>query len=139
MDRASFQRWLDAYVGAWKSYDPAKIGELFSEQCLYRYHPQDEPLRGRRAIVQAWLEDQDPPGSFEASYRPLAIDGDIHVAEGVSRYFDERGRLRDEYNNIYVCRFDGDGRCLEFTEYWMQNRELARRSGQQADGTSAEA
>jgi hypothetical protein len=52
------------------------------------------------------------------------------VAEGVSRYFDEAGQLRDEYCNIYVCRFDGHGRCTHFTEYWIQNREFRRRDGQ---------
>ena len=38
------------------------------------------PVEGREAIVASWLEDPDPPGSFEASYEPLAIDGEIHVA-----------------------------------------------------------
>jgi len=130
MDRPSFRGWLDAYVRAWKTYDPQAIADLFSEDAQYRYHPQDEPLRGRQAIVDSWLEEPDPPNSYEASYRPLAIDGEVHVAEGTSRYFDERGELRDEYCNIYVCRFDTAGRCTDFTEYWIQNREFRRRDGQ---------
>ncbi|MGH3133154.1 MAG: hypothetical protein ACRDNY_05350, partial [Gaiellaceae bacterium] len=32
-------RWLEDYVGAWKSYDEAAIGALFSEDARYRYHP----------------------------------------------------------------------------------------------------
>lgn len=127
MDRVEFQRWLDAYVEAWKTYDSAKIGALFSENALYRYHPQDKPLRGRQAIVESWLKEPDPPNSYDAGYRPLAIEGEVHVAEGTSRYFDEGGRLRDEYCNIYVCRFDDEGRCTDFTEYWIQNREFRRR------------
>ena len=36
MDEAAFQRWLDAYVEAWRTYDPAGIGELFGEDAEYR-------------------------------------------------------------------------------------------------------
>jgi hypothetical protein len=27
-----------------------------------------------------------------------------------------------EFANIFVCRFDVDGRCREFTEYYMRQR-----------------
>ena len=76
------------------------------------------PVDGREAIVAVWLEDpDDPPGTFEARYEPLAIDGDVHVARGTSRYFNPDGSLRDEYSNIFVCGFDADGRCRSFTEW----------------------
>ncbi len=127
MDHAGFQEWLDRYVAAWKSYDAAEIGELFSEDAEYRYHPEDEPERGRDAIVASWLDDQDEPARFDASYEVLAIDGEEHVAMGWSRYYDERGELDDEYWNIYRCQFDEDGRCRLFTEWWIRDREFARR------------
>jgi hypothetical protein len=28
--------------------------------------------------------------------------------------------LRDEYSNIFVCRFDGAGQCSQFIEWWMK-------------------
>jgi len=37
MDRADVDRWLARYVAAWKSGDPAEIGDLFSAGCRYRY------------------------------------------------------------------------------------------------------
>jgi ketosteroid isomerase-like protein len=128
VDKQAFQSWLDRYVDAWKSYDPQQIGDLFSEDAEYRYHPQDEPLEGRKAIVENWLENKDDPGTYDARYEPLAIDGDVHVAQGWSRYFDAEGKMRDEYMNIYVCRFDDAGQCTEFTEYWIQNREMRKRA-----------
>lgn len=130
MDRQAFQGWLDRYVEAWKSYDPQQIGDLFSENAIYRYHPQDEPVTGRDAIVADWLDEKDEPGTYDARYEPLAIDGDVHVAQGWSRYFDAQGEPSDEYCNVYVCRFDADGRCAEFTEYWIQNREFRRQQVQ---------
>ena len=62
LDRPAFQAWLDRYVAAWKSYDPAAIGALFSEDAEYRYHPEDEPVVGRAAIVADWLEDRGSGG-----------------------------------------------------------------------------
>jgi uncharacterized protein (TIGR02246 family) len=120
LDRDAVAAWLDAYVAAWKSYDPDAIGALFSDDATYAYHPWDEPLRGRTAIVADWLANQDPPGSFEAAYRPLAVDGDLAVATGRSRYLDPDGSLSREYWNCFVLRFDADGRCAELTEWFMK-------------------
>ncbi|MEJ7754137.1 MAG: nuclear transport factor 2 family protein [Candidatus Limnocylindrales bacterium] len=133
LQRDDFQAWLDRYVAAWKSYHAAEIGELFSEDAEYRFHPEDEPERGRDAIVASWLDDQDEPARFDASYEVLAIDGEEHVAMGWSRYYDERGDLEDEYWNIYRCQFDADGRCRLFTEWWIRDREFARRDNAEAN------
>lgn len=128
LDHAAFQAWLDRYVEAWKSYDPQAIGDLFSEDAEYRYHPQDEPVKGREAIVADWTGDPDEAGRYDGHYEPLAIDGENHVASGWSRYFDERGELRDEYWNIYLCRFDDAGQCREFTEWWIQSRRFRKQA-----------
>ena len=34
MDHGSAQEWLDRYVAAWRSYDPAAIGALFSDDIV---------------------------------------------------------------------------------------------------------
>jgi hypothetical protein len=123
-----FQAWLDRYVEAWMTYDPQQIGALFSADATYRYHPEDEPVTGRDQIVASWLDGRDDPGTYDAEYHPLAIDGDVHVANGVSRYFDAPGgKLRDEFYNVYVCRFNDAGECTDFNEYWAQNRAFRRR------------
>jgi ketosteroid isomerase-like protein len=139
LDRAGFQDWLNRYVAAWKSYDPAAIGDLFSEDVEYRYHPQDEPVIGRDAVVADWLGNKDEPGTYDAQYEPVAIDRDAYVAKGWSRYLNADGTPRDEYFNIYLLRFDGDGRATSFTEYWIQNREFARAARQKvaADAVAA--
>jgi len=129
MDRQGFQDWLDRYVEAWKTYDPDKIGALFSEDAEYLYHPNDEPERGRATIVSNWLDQKDEPGTYDAEYHPLAIDPDgTYVANGWSRYYETPGgKMRDEYWNIYVMRFNAAGECSSFIEYWIQSRE-ARKS-----------
>ena len=130
MDRQDFQDWLDRYVDAWKTYIPDRIGALFSEDAEYRYHPQDEPERGRDQIVSNWLETRDEEGTYDAEYHPLAIDPDgTHVASGWSRYFETPGgSMRDEYRNIYVMLFNDAGECTSFTEYCIQHREMRKRA-----------
>jgi ketosteroid isomerase-like protein len=108
------QRWLDAYVEAWRTYDAEAIGSLFADGAAYAYDPVSEPVRGREAIVADWLKKPDAAGSWQASYRPLVVEGDRAVAVGRTTYAE--GRV---FENLYVLRFDGEGRCAELTEwYW---------------------
>jgi hypothetical protein len=120
VDETGFQRWLDDYVDAWRSYDREAIERLFSEDAQYRYHPWDEPVVGRTAIAADWLTDRDEPDSWAAEYHPWALDRDRAVAVGVSRYFAEDGETVDrEYHNVFLCRFDDEDRCREFTELFL--------------------
>lgn len=129
MDTAAVTAWLDAYVAAWKSYDREQIGALFSDDVRYRFHPYDEPVEGRDAVVESWLGEgehegapgRDEDGTYDASYRPIAVDGDVAVVTGSSTYTrGPAGPTREVYDNCFVMRFDGDGRCREFTEWFMK-------------------
>ena len=124
MDRKNLQLWLDKYVEAWRTYDPAQIGELFSEDALYFYSPWDEdnPIRGREAIVAEWRREPDASGSWEAHYAPLVIEGNVAVAQGRTRYIRPDGSIDRQFNNIFVLHFDKAGRCERFTEWYMQPR-----------------
>ena len=121
MEKQEATQWLERYVGAWKSNDRNDIAQLFSDDAEYRYHPYDEPLRGRDAIVESWLEEPDPLGTYDARYEPIAIDGDVAVATGTTTYYDDQGSVERIYDNCFVMRFERDGRCREFTE-WYQKR-----------------
>ena len=132
MDRTDVDEWLDAYVAAWKRYDRDEIGALFSADVAYRYHPFDEPLRGRDAVVRSWLgEDEadgastrDPEGTYDATYRVVAVDGDVAVATGSSTYrTSPDGPIEKVFDNCFVMRFDAAGRCREFTEWFIERPE----------------
>ena len=122
MDRQSLQGWLDKYTEAWRTYDSAQIGNLFSEDALYFYSPFDDPLRGREAIVTDWLAEPNPPGSWKARYVPVAVEGDVGVAQGRTLYLRSDGAVEREFDNIFVLHFDEAGRCTRFTEWFMQPR-----------------
>jgi ketosteroid isomerase-like protein len=131
MDHATLQEWLDRYVEAWKSYDPDQVASLFAEDATYRYHPYDEGddvLNGRAAIVADWIEPEgnastrDEPGTYDAHYEPFAVDEDRAVAVGWSRYWTDatQSTLDRIYHNVFLLRFDEDGRCSDFTELFMK-------------------
>jgi SnoaL-like domain len=142
MDAKSASGWLDRYIAAWKTYDREQIADLFSEDVEYRYYPYKDPVVGREAVVESWLgegdhedlSERDEPGTWDASYEPVAIDGDTVVATGRSSYRGapeltpeelEKNRagaqIERVYSNCFLIRFDDDGRCREFTEWFMKH------------------
>jgi ketosteroid isomerase-like protein len=121
MDSDSVSAWLAGYVEAWRSYDREQIGELFAKDAQYRYHPYDSPIRGREAIVESWFDEPDEPRTFDAEYRPVAIDGDTAVAVGSSSYSDSPdGEVARVYDNCFVIRFDDQGHCVDFVEWYLK-------------------
>jgi hypothetical protein len=129
VNRHSAQAWLDRYVAAWLSYDEDAIGALFAGDIAYRYHPYDEPIIGLEAVVASWLGEsdsdgastRDAPGTYSAHYAPVAVDDDVVVATGTSSYREQPdGPIVRIYHNCFVMRFDDDGRCREFTEYYIR-------------------
>jgi ketosteroid isomerase-like protein len=131
VDRDAVDRWLAAYVAAWKNYDRDQIAALFSDDVTYRYHPYDDPVRGRAAVVESWLGEgdhagastRDPEGTYDATYRAVAVDGDVAVAVaiGSSTYRTASGGPVDKvFDNCFVIRFDAAGRCREFTEWYFE-------------------
>jgi ketosteroid isomerase-like protein len=129
MDRDDAQDWLDRYVAAWKAYDADEIAGLFSEDVRYRFYSYAPWIIGRAAVVASWLaEDTDAQGStrderdtYDATYAPVAIDGDVVVATGTTTYTDKPGgAVTQTFDNCFVMRFDAEGRCREFTEYYTK-------------------
>jgi hypothetical protein len=112
------QAWLDAYLAAWKSYEPDEIGALWSEDAIYHRNPSSKSARGRDAIVEFWMADAhlDVDARYEGDYRPILVDGNVAVSYGATRFFESDGTPADVYLNVWTMRFDDEGRCTEFHE-----------------------
>ena len=99
IDRATVDRWLDDYVAAWKCYDREAIAALFtprtpsaattpttSRSAAATRSSNRGSARGRRA------PSRDREGTYDASYRPVAIDGDLAVVVGDEHLHGSAGR-----------------------------------------------
>lgn len=116
MTGEAVHEWLEAYVEAWRTLDPDAIRALFTEHAQYRSHPWDEPIHGADDIVAAWRKNPDEPDSWQASYRPVMVDGDRAFAKGQTFYDEDGGK---HYFNLFELRFE-DGKCAEFTDWYMK-------------------
>ena len=115
VELTSVRAWVDGYVRAWDSNDRADIEALFTEDALYYTEPYAEPWRGHAEIVAGWLAHRDAPGDTSFAWEPVAVTGDVAVLSGTTRYPDRA------YSNLWVLRLAGDGRCRQFTEWWMEH------------------
>ncbi|MGH8828339.1 MAG: nuclear transport factor 2 family protein [Jiangellaceae bacterium] len=109
--------WVEGYLRAWNSNHPEDIRGLFSEDATYFTEPYSEPWRGPQAIVDGWLTHKDEPGQTSFESNTLVVTPDLAIVEGRTKYHVEPQRT---YRNLWLIRLDGDGRCTEFTEWWME-------------------
>jgi SnoaL-like domain len=125
VDRAAVENWLTRYVEAWRANAPDLVEALFTEDAVYHYRPygDEHAVVGRSSIVESWLEDQDDPDSWVADYRAFAVDGDRAVAVGTSRYEAEGDVPARTFHNCFLLTFAADGRCSEFTDFYMAEPE----------------
>lgn len=107
--------WIDGYVRAWNSNDPDDIAALFTDDAAYYTEPYRAPWQGRDQIVTNWLADKDEPGEATFTWQPVAVTGEVAVVHGTTVYPDKT------YSNMWVIRLVPDGRCREFTEWWMEH------------------
>lgn len=123
MTHDDLQGWLDGYIAAWASNEPAEIGDLFTEDAVYSYRPWENDevtVRGRDAIVAAWTSDEEDPTEWDAQYRPYTVEGNRAVAVGWSRY--KATESEPAFHNAYLLEFDDNGRCSSFHEFWFLER-----------------
>jgi uncharacterized protein (TIGR02246 family) len=109
------QRWVDDFVAAWRSRDPEAITDLFTADATYAHSPWKEPLQGVEAIVEDWLAELDPPGSWQAEYEAAYVAGNVAIVKGRTEY-PEEGRT---YANLFEVEFE-DGRCSSLVEWHMR-------------------
>jgi ketosteroid isomerase-like protein len=111
--------WLSRYLDAWTTNDPATIASLFTADAVYLPTPFSAGWRGREAIVAGWLERRDEPGDWTFEHEIVCGSLERAVVRGRTVY-PRQGR---EYSNIWLVEFAADGRCREFTEWWVERNQ----------------
>lgn len=121
MDQLSFRAWLDAYGRAWETRDPAAVVELFSEDATYQETPFSEPMRGRDAIRQYWVnsvENSQEQIRFESEI--LAIVGEVGIARWRASFVRVASGKGVRLDGIFLLTFNAEGVCLKLQEWWVR-------------------
>jgi mannose-6-phosphate isomerase-like protein (cupin superfamily) len=107
--------WVDGYQRAWRTEGTEGLRDLFTDDAEYLVSPYDVPVVGLAAIRQMWDEDRNGPDEvFTMTAEVVACQGATGVARVLVRYGDP---LVQEYLDLWVVRFAGDGRADRFEEW----------------------
>jgi ketosteroid isomerase-like protein len=120
------QRWVAGYELAWRTPGTDGLAALFTPDATYLHSPYEEPIVGIHAISKMWDDDCDGPDEvFTLSREIVAVEGDTAVVQAEVRYGEP---IRQEYRDLWLIRFDVDGRCSQFEEwpYWPGHPYSAR-------------
>ncbi len=113
VDRVSVAAWVEGYERAWRTAGTDSLAGLFAEDASYRMSPYEEPVRGLEAIAELWERERvGPDEEFEMSSEVVAVDGDTAVVRVEVAY-----GSGSEYRDLWLIRFDAEGRCREFEEW----------------------
>jgi uncharacterized protein (TIGR02246 family) len=128
MNEENFAQWLDAYGRAWQEGDSAAIAELFAPEAAYHETPFDPPMIGREAIVAYWREGAElTQRDVTFRYTVLAVTGDLGLNHWIAEFTRVPSGVKVRLDGVMAVRFDADGRCVEFREWWHR---LEKRSNE---------
>ncbi|KRA24089.1 hypothetical protein ASD65_06365 [Microbacterium sp. Root61] len=110
--------FLQGYLAAWRTNDHDSIRALFAPDAVYRSRPHDpDPAVGHDRIVALWDEEQDAPDEWSYEGAVDLETPDAAAIRGVTTYTD--GAKASIYDNLWLVRFDAEGRATEFTDWWV--------------------
>lgn len=115
MDRDAVERWVAGYERAWRTHGTELLAELFTPDVSYLPSPWARPIVGLSRLGPWWAAERDGPDEpFTLASEVVAVDGDTAVVRiEVAYQHDDPSRWRD----LWILRFDADGRCAEFEEW----------------------
>ena len=108
--------WLNGYLRAWTSKDPADVRAIFTDDAQYWFRPDDdEPVVGIDDILAMWAEPEAP--DVVPDLRVLIENDELGIITGTVDY---PGHAH--YANMWEVWFAPDGRAQKFVEWFMTPR-----------------
>jgi SnoaL-like domain len=107
---------MDDYILAWSTNDPSQIAGLFASDAVYDPQTAVGEHNGVSEIVAWWTEIDDDEENWEFEWQPLVEMDDLAVVTGRTRYIEPAL----SYRNLFVIRFDDNGLCYDFTEWYIE-------------------
>jgi ketosteroid isomerase-like protein len=118
MDVTWASEWIEDYADAWRRGDDEVVGELFTEDAVYRSSPFRQPTVGRDAIREYWRNATASQEGLELAFGDPVVHGNRVVVEWWAVMRD--GGQDVTLPGCLLLRFTSGGRCEELREYWHQ-------------------
>jgi len=119
--RSQVTKWIADYELAWRTPGTASLRNLFTGDASYQQTPYDALIAGLIDIASMWEEEREGPDEvFTMTSDVVAVEGDTAVVRVHVEYGDPAGQ---EYLDLWILRFDADGRCAVFEEwpFWPEH------------------
>ena len=84
------------------------------------------PFRGRDAIAAGWIAGGIAGERFDVASEILAVDGSRAVVRRRITYFERDDSVESRWDTCWVLDFDGDGRCAEYWEWYVEDQAAVR-------------
>jgi nuclear transport factor 2 (NTF2) superfamily protein len=115
MDHTGVQQWVEGYERAWRTAGTDDLSRLFAADATYQVSPWAQPVEGLAAISEVWDRERDSPDeAFTMTSDVVAVEGNTAVVRVAVTYEDPGGR---RWRDLWVLRFDPQGRCEAFEEW----------------------
>ena len=118
MDRDTFKSWLDSYGRAWMERNAEAAAALYASDGTYQITPFQEPLRGRQAIFDYWVEVARTQEGIEFDHEILAMNGECGIARWRASFVRVSPGLPTKLDGIFLIELDSNGRCTSLREWW---------------------
>lgn len=119
--RSQVTKWIADYERAWRTPGTESLRDLFANDASYQQAPYDAPISGLIDIASMWDEEREGSDEvFTMTSEVVAVEGDTAVVRVRVEYGDPAGQ---EYLDLWILRFDADGRCAAFEEwpFWPEH------------------
>lgn len=114
MERAAVADWIDGYERAWRTAGTTSVRDLFTDNATYSIGPYEPTETGVDAIASLWDRERvSADEQFTMVSDIVAVEGSTAVARVQVDYLDTGEQFRD----LWIIRFDADGRCAAFEEW----------------------
>jgi ketosteroid isomerase-like protein len=118
MNRSDVERWIENYERAWRTAGTDGLADLFSPDASYLPSPWAAPVEGVATIARFWEDEREGPDeSFTMAREILAVEGATAVVRVSVDYDGGETAPPQRWRDLWVIRFDRDGRCVAFEEW----------------------
>jgi ketosteroid isomerase-like protein len=116
------ERFVEAYLRAWRTNDPDDVRAAFAPGCTYEAYPHDpDPAIGIAAILALWQEAADPPDVWDFAWTIEIETPESALVRAVTTY--HSGPKEGVFDNLWIVHLTDDGRATSFHDFWVQRPE----------------